>query len=214
MKRTIRWFVGVIALTAATLITLQGWGLGWTALAQAPSPTPATTAPVAPPPPTASPAGATSPTPAPTPTTELYKDPGDRFQLGVLEGYTQSVVAGIPLFESPTGDIAYTVLVRSRANTAKVNEAALAQIAIDALAQGEGFAPGSFEAIASGGATVPWAGQLTIKGPPQSMKGFLISRQVDNRILILAIAATQAGEAELSTVYSRLEPTFTAPQPA
>ncbi|NEO83420.1 MAG: hypothetical protein F6J87_04045 [Spirulina sp. SIO3F2] len=247
MKRPIRWFIGLIALTAATLITCQSWFSGWQVLAQTPSPTPAaspTEAPVPNPAATPTPSPEASPVPnpavAPTPdpvaapvpnpeaipepapapaasalplATEPYSDPGGRFQVGVLQGYSQSIVAGIPLFESETGDVAYTVAIRSRANTATVNEAALAQIAIDTVSGGEGFTPGVFEPVPAGGARLPWSGTLTTK-KPQPMQGLVLSRQAGDRILILVIAATEAGASNLESVYSSLEPTLTAPEPA
>lgn len=256
MKRPLRWFIGLIVLTAATLITCQGWFSSWQVLAQTPSPTPAASptetpvpnpaatptpspeatpvpSPATPAPsptpavaPTPNPAAAPVPnpeaTPAPTPapatpalplTTEPYSDPGGRFQVGVLQGYSQSIVAGIPLFESETGDVAYTVAIRSRANTATVNEAALAQIAIDTVSGGEGFTPGVFEPIPAGGARLPWSGTLTTK-KPQPMQGLVLSRQAGDRVLILVIAATEAGASNLESVYSSLEPTLTAPEPA
>ncbi|MGB0563353.1 MAG: hypothetical protein ACPGVO_16345 [Spirulinaceae cyanobacterium] len=261
MKRTVRWFIGVIALTAAVLITAQGWLTGWHVFAQTPSPTPAASpspavspAPSPAPSPAASPvpnpavspspspSPAASPSPSPTPTAspsptpeaspvpnpaaapepatapalpmgEPYRDPGDRFEVGLIEGYSESMVAGIPLFESETGDVAYTVAIRPRANSATVNEAALAQIAIDLLGNGEGFKPGVFELAPNGSAKLPWSGSLTTKGPPQTMQGLVLSRQADDRILILTIAATEAGSDSLESVYSSLEPTLLVPTP-
>lgn len=199
MKRPLRWFIGLVAFTAATLITCQGWfSSGW---AQVPNPA-ATPAPI----PAAAPPGLPM---ADTP----YRDPGGRFQVGVLQDYTPSIVAGIPLFESPTGELAYTVAIRPRANAATVNEAALAQIAIDTVSGGEGFTPGAFEPVPAGGAKVPWSGTLTTK-KPQVMQGILLSRQAGDRILILVIAATEAGASDLAAVYGSLEPTLTLPQSA
>lgn len=142
-----------------------------------------------------------------------YQDPGGRFEVGMIEGYSESMVAGIPLFESETGDVAYTVAIRPRANTATVNEAALAQIAIDLLGSGEGFKPGVFEPTANGGAKLPWLGTLTIQRSSQPMQGLVLSRQADDRILILVIAATEAGSDNLESVYRSLEPTLRVPTP-
>jgi len=178
------------------------------------SPTPAVS-----PEPTLSPDPAASPSPAPSPTTTLqpaalplapepYQDPGQRFQLGVIDGYQSNVVAGVPLFESPDGTLAYTVAVRPRANDATVDDASLAQVAIETFARGEGLQPGAFEPEPTGGAKVPWTGTLTTGKTTQPMQGAMLARQVPGRLLILMVAATEEAAGQIEPVYATLAPTL------
>ncbi|MEA5470128.1 hypothetical protein [Spirulina sp. 06S082] len=183
------------------------------------TPTPETT-----PSPTETPTPEVTPSPTETPTPEAdpvtqsalplsekpYQDPSDRFQVGIIEGFNQSVITGVPLFESPDGQLAYTVAVRPRAADAPLREWALSQVAIDTFNRGEGIVTGAYEAVESelGGAMLPWQGALTMGKDRTPMKGILLSRQVPGRLVILAIAATESASAQIDAVYSTLEPTL------
>lgn len=193
----------------------------------APTPTPIQATPPGPVPnPEATPGGPVpnpeaTPTPTPTPVApalplaaEPYVDPGNRFEVGILDGYTSSTVAGIPLFEAESGDIAYTVAVRPRATDSPLNEGALTQVAIDTLRQGEGFTSGVPEPAPNNAAKFPWTGTLTTQGPPQPIQGLVLSRQVPDRVLVLIISATEAGAGQLEAVYSSLESTLQMASPA
>ncbi|NJO19917.1 MAG: hypothetical protein HC838_07400 [Spirulinaceae cyanobacterium RM2_2_10] len=162
-----------------------------------------------------------SPTPvdSPVPTTtvqpvtlplaaELYQDPGNRFQIGVIQDYTQSSVSGVPLFESPDGQVAYTVAVRPRANDAAVAPAALAQVAIDTFSRGENLQPGAFEPTPTGGARIPWMATLSQGRNSQPMQGVMLSQQIAGRLLILTIAATEEAAGQVEPVYATLTPTL------
>ncbi|MBP0022358.1 MAG: hypothetical protein J7647_32975 [Cyanobacteria bacterium SBLK] len=216
MKLNRIWFIGLAVVVAIAAIA---WGQplklakqspsGAIVQAQAPAPSPeappadASPSPEVPPPPEASPPALPL---AETP----YQDPSGRFQLGIIQGFNQSVVTGVPLFESPDGQLAYTVSVRPRAADAPLREWALTQVAIDTFDRGEGMMTGDYEAVEGelGGAIVPWTGTLTMGRNKQSMQGLLLSRQIPGRLLILAIAATESAASQIDAVYSTLEPTL------
>ncbi|NEO28197.1 MAG: hypothetical protein F6K03_15285 [Kamptonema sp. SIO4C4] len=189
---------------------------------ESPTPTPSPEATESPTP-TPSPEATEIPTPetTPVPETQLdtpslplaenaYQDPGKRFIVGVLQDYKQSVVSGVPLFESPDGQLAYTVAVRPRAVDSALREWALTQVAIDTFSRGEGMTTGAYETVETvlGGAKIPWTGQLTQGNNQQPMQGLMLSRQVPGRILILMIAATEEAENQVESVFNTLEPTL------
>lgn len=238
MKFNRIWFIGLAVVVAIAAIA---WGQPFKLAKQSAKPSPSgaivqaqtpTPAPAESPAPEASPAPAETPTPevsptpetppapeiAPPPSTALplaetpYQDPGGRFQLGIIQGFNQSVVTGVPLFESPDGQLAYTVSVRPRAADAPLREWALTQVAIDTFDRGEGMIAGAYEVVEGelGGAIVPWTGTLTMGRNKQPMQGLLLSRQVTGRLLILAIAATENAASQIDAVYSTLEPTLQA----
>ncbi|WP_017306156.1 hypothetical protein [Spirulina subsalsa] len=225
MKRKYLWRIGLALLTAVLLV-----GLGRSPFNAniALSPTPARVAVAQTPSPP--PEGATEEAPEEAPETETpeaeaaptlqsavqvegtYIDPGQRFQVGILNGYKSSVIAGVPLFESENGQLAYSVAVRPRAALEEeFSDAALAQVAIDTFRQGEGFTPGFFEPTLFGGARIPWRGTMTIGRNSQPMQGVMLSRALPmpNRIVILMIAATESEADQVETVFSTLAPTLT-----
>ena len=240
MKINRFWFIGLALVVAITAIAYgqplqfaKQPHSGAIVQAQTPaaeeSPTPEATpapgsTPEATPTPTETPTPEVTPSPTETPTPEAdpvtqsalplsekpYQDPSDRFQVGIIEGFNQSVITGVPLFESPDGQLAYTVAVRPRAADAPLREWALSQVAIDTFNRGEGIVTGAYEAVESelGGAIVPWEGALTMGSDRTPMKGILLSRQVPGRLVILAIAATESASEQIEAVYSTLEPTL------
>lgn len=167
-----------------------------------PSPSPRTS-------PTASPAAtpipiappATAPLPAaPTapalPVSGDYKDPNGRFIVSILQGYKVSPLAGTVLIESPDGNLAYTVLAQPQSQLgvagSLIPNEALVTAAQNAFRQGEGFQTGDVRSI-SGGVQIDWTGNLTIAGATQPVGGAILARQANNSILLVLIAATQAG---------------------
>ncbi len=197
------------------------------AVSPSPDPTASPSPAVSPSPdPTASPSPSptVSPSPSPTPVVqpsptlqspslplneEPYQDPGDRFQIAILQDYEQTSVSSVPLFESPDGQLAYTVAVRPRASDDfQLNEAALAQVAIDTFSRGEAMLPGGFEPELTGGAKIPWTGSLTQGRDTQVMQGLMLSRQVPGRVLVLMVAATAEAADQLEPVYTSLAPTL------
>ncbi|TVQ19618.1 MAG: hypothetical protein EA367_11050 [Leptolyngbya sp. DLM2.Bin15] len=258
MKRT-QWFIGLIGLTAAVMILLQGQPWYLPVYAQDPAPatpeavseeapaaeeapetaeegaageapapaaeegatdespetaTPATATPAtAAEEPPASPEATTSPAPSLALAEEGYQDPGQRFQVGLLADYTQTMLAGVPVFESPDRTLAYTVALRPRATDVDLNAGALSQVAIDTFRTGEGLQVGAFEPVTDG-ARLPWTGTLTMGRNTQPMQGVMLARQVPGRVLLLLVAATAEAADQVDAVYATLEPTLTAPDPA
>ena len=167
--------------------------------------------------PTASPAApAASPTPAEAPTEavdetatlERYTDPGNRFEVAILEEYQVSNVAGVALIESPDGNIAYTVVAKQRATDAPLAEAALTQITIEAFQDGEGFQPGEVTATESG-IQMAWIGGVTVGRPPaQPISGQILTQQAGQNVLMLAISATEAGAENLDAAIAQISATF------
>jgi hypothetical protein len=138
--------------------------------------------------------------------------------VGVLQGYSQSSVAGVTVFESPAvtdengevvmpaGLLAYTVAVRPRATEAALNAGSLAQVAIDTFRAGEGFAAGAFVPVDDQTARLPWTGAL---GSGTPMQGVMVARQLPGRVVILMVAATDAAADQVEAVVTTLTPTLT-----
>jgi len=139
-----------------------------------------------------------------------YQDPAGRFQVGILEGYNVSAVGVSPLFSSPDGNLAYTVVVRSRSSSRPLTAATLAQIAIDTFRRGEGFIPDRFRPLGSGRVVIPWTGSLTMGGNTQPMGGIIFVSQPQQDILMLLISATETGgasvDAAVATLADSLQP--------
>lgn len=178
-------------------------------------------------------APATTPTVVPqdeeaTPVTlseETYTDPGNRFQVGILaeyaqednvaesidednlQPYTVSAVGGIPLIESPDGNLAYTVVVKPRATAQRLSNEDLAQMAIEVFEQGEGFKPEAFEAQGTGEILIPWTGMLN---NTQSMGGVILARQSDRSVYLLLISATEKGASKVEPAIGLLSDTLQA----
>ncbi len=150
-----------------------------------------------------------------------YKDPGERFTVGVLAEYLEAQdgdgdpeadrgplqpykvgsSAGIPLIESPDGNLAYTVIVQPLATSRALSNEELAEIAIEEFKRGEGFSPTEFRAIAPGEVLVPWTGILNNKTP---MQGTILVRQRDLSVYLLLISATDVAVSKLEPAIALL----------
>jgi hypothetical protein len=157
------------------------------------SPTAAPVIPVAPIVPSPLPAAPTAP---PLPVSGDYKDPNNRFIIGILQGYKVSPLAGTVLIEAPDGNLAYSVLAQPQSQLGilggVVPNEALVTAAQNAFRQGEGFQIGEVRSI-PGGVQIDWTGNLTIGGNPQPVGGVILARQANNSVLLVLIAATNAG---------------------
>lgn len=216
MKRNRFWLVGLILLTALMSIV---WGrspylssqqarqppIALPAKAQSPTPT-ASPSPLPPPPTPTAPATTPMETLSvqPLPLGGNYVDKQGRFQVGILEGFQVSSVGDSPLFESPDGNLAYTVVVRPRVTNRRLTEATLAQIAIETFQRGEGFQTGEFVPLFWGGVRIPWMGSLTVGRNTQLMSGVILSSQPENDVVMLLIAATEMGSDRLPAAVSAL----------
>lgn len=245
MSKRTQWFIGLIGLTAALLVSWQWHPSLWQSqspvYAQTPAATPVPNPAASPEAPAPAPSPAASPeAPVPLPNPEAvppeppappvatlplssapYTDPGQRFQVGILQGYSPNTVAGVPLFESPqvelpedreiaAGAVAYTVAVRPRATDAPLNAGALGQVAIDTFRNGENFEVGAVEPLGTDAAQTPWRGTLTTGSKTEPMQGVIIARQIPGRVLILIVAATEAGADQIQPVAQTLAPTLQA----
>ncbi len=156
---------------------------------------------------------------------EPYQDPGGRFTVGVLAEYLPAeneaetaergalqpykigTSAGIPLIESPDGNLAYTVIVQPLATDRTLSNEELAEIAIEEFKRGEGFSPDEFRPVASGEVLVPWTGIFNNKTP---MQGTILVRQRDRMVYLLLISATDVAASKLepaiALLFETLEP--------
>lgn len=203
MRRNRRWLIGLMLIVALGAIL---WGnLFHSPSPQAVRPFQSSPAQAQSPSPTPSPSPAPEATP-PLPLSEQpYQDPAARFQVGIIEGYTVSVLdRGSPLIESPQGDLAYTVVTRSRSTNRPLSNGSLAQIAIETFERGEGFQAGEFREAPSGGALIPWMGNLTTGGQTQPLSGAIIARQQGRDVVMLLVAATESATARVDDAISVL----------
>lgn len=220
MKR--RWLIwGLISLTVMLLAIAHPAGAPWLPLAsvqaQSPAPPAPPSAPAPFPPVPIPPATSTAP-PAPpastAPPAELsgtYADPAGRFKVGVLKNFKAIPLSGSVLIEAPDGNLAYTVVPQSQPLGNPIglvagydNSESLAKIATTVFQRGEGFQPAPARLEAGGGAVMDWTGGLTIGGSSQPMRGAVLVRPTTQNILLLLIAATEAGEAQIPSALSAL----------
>jgi hypothetical protein len=156
---------------------------------------------------------------------EPYQDPGGRFSVGLLaeyatagtegpeadrgslEPYKVGSSAGIPLIESPDGNLAYTVIVQPLATARTLSNEELAEIAIEEFKRGEGFRPDEFRPVASGEVIVPWTGIFNNQTP---MQGTILVRQSDRSVYLLLISATEVAasrlDAAIALLFETLQP--------
>lgn len=137
---------------------------------------------------------------------EPYKE--SRFEIGILEDYKVSKTGGVPLIESPDGNLAYTVIVKPQLNAQPFSNEALAQLAIEELERGEGFQPGQFKAIAPATVSLSWSGTLTQGRNSQPITGEILISQSGSNIFLLLISATDAKAQEVPLVLSTLSNSF------
>ncbi|MBE9012994.1 hypothetical protein IQ250_22600 [Pseudanabaenaceae cyanobacterium LEGE 13415] len=155
-----------------------------------------TTPPLIPVTPTAPAPLPAAPTAPPLPVSGDYQDPNNRFIVGILQGYKVSPLAGTVLIEAPDGNLAYSVLAQPQTQLGitggVVPNEALVTAAQNAFRQGEGFQTGEVRSI-PGGVQIDWTGNLTIGGNTQPVGGVILARQANNSILLVLVAATNAG---------------------
>ncbi|MBW4442782.1 MAG: hypothetical protein KME10_16405 [Plectolyngbya sp. WJT66-NPBG17] len=132
----------------------------------------------------------------PLPVSGDYKDPNNRFTVGILQGYKVSPLAGTVLIEAPDGNLAYSVLAQPQSQLGVtggvIPNEALVTAAQNAFRQGEGFQTGEVRSI-PGGVQIDWTGNLTIAGQTQPVGGVILARQANNNVLLALIAATNVG---------------------
>jgi hypothetical protein len=142
-----------------------------------------------------------------------FKDPQERFQIGIFDGYRVSTAGASPLFEAPDGSLAYTVAITPLATGMnQASDTDLLNAAQRTFGRGEGFSAGDIQAIPGGGIRINWTGQLS-QGttPPQPISGKIFARQLESNAFLLLVAATEAGEPQLSDAIIALGSTLTVP---
>lgn len=192
------------------------WNQGFVSLGRAQD---AVTVPPLVSPPSPGAPGSPSPTPLPAPPVSAapptalastYRDPAGRFQVGVLPEYRVSPLAGSVLIEAPDGQLAYTVVAQTQPISSPLglvpgtDNDALARVATTLFQRGEGFQPGLPRPEAGGGVVLDWTGNLTIAGQTQPVGGLVLVRPSARQILLLLVAATQAGADRLPGAVSAL----------
>ncbi len=182
--------------------------IGLPTQAQQASPTPKPS-----PSPAASPTPSPTPTPTPTPTPILtpptpevqplplsesnYKDPQGRFQI-----------------ESPEGNLAYTVVAKTRESNRQIPNASLAQIAIETFERGEGFQPDSYQELGTGSVRLPWTATLKMGAKTQPIQGTILGRQSGNNIFLLLVSATEEKTTEIDAAIAALSDTLKPIEPS
>jgi len=173
-----------------------------------PAPTPQASPSPLPPPPS-------PPSPEPTPTVEeptappleiggVYEDSQGFYQIAIVQGYTVGSTGTSPLFESPDGQVAYTVLRLPRLTRQRLTNGILAQIAVEELERGEGFVAQGYIPLDEGVVQVPWTGTLTQGRNSQPMSGTLIATQPEQDVFLVLIAATEAGADQVPNLLTTL----------
>jgi len=201
------------AIVAIAIVLIYPRFTAQPGVAQSPSPSPTPLVSPAPPPLPQVPVDAsTRPQPpampastaAPLPTQGVYQDPSGRFRVGLLQGYRVSPLAGTVLIEAMDGSLAYTVVAQAQPTSAPIGVRSdysetetLAKIATTVFHRGEGFQPGPPRSEAGGGIVMDWTGSLTIGGQSQPVSGVVLVRPSNQSILLMLLAATQRGTAQL-----------------
>jgi hypothetical protein len=142
-----------------------------------------------------------------------YDDPQGRYQIAILNGFSVNTYAGSPVFEAGDGRLAYTVVTvpiapDSDEPVGTVTDATLAQVARDTFGDGEGFQTTGFQQLDEGGIQISWLGSLSQGGSTQGMQGVILSRQANNQIYLLALAATPEGYDQIESAIATLAPTL------
>jgi len=172
------------------------------------APTPLASPSPLPPPPT-------PPTPETTPAVEeptappleiggVYEDPNGFYQIAIVQDYKVGSTGKSPLFESPDGQVAYTVLRLPRLTRQRLTNGILAQIAVEELQRGEGFVAQGYIPLDEGVVQVPWTATLTQGRNSQPMSGTLISTQLEQDVFLVLIAATEAGADQVPNLLTTL----------
>lgn len=165
--------------------------------ARPPAPTPlASPSPLPPPPASPSPEATPEiqePTAPPLEVGGIYEDADGFYQIAIAQDYKVGSTGKDPLFESPDGQVAYSVWRLPRLTKQRLTNGILAQIAVEELQRGEGFVAQSYIPLDERVVQVPWTGTLTQGRNSQPMSGTLISTQPEQDVFLVLIAATEAG---------------------
>jgi hypothetical protein len=142
-----------------------------------------------------------------------YKDPDNRFQVGVVEGFSVKNIRDVPLIESSDGKLAYTVAVQPRAIDRELSPETLAQISVEYFQRGEGFVPDTEQRFPNGNIVIPWEGTLTQGRNTTPISGKIFTKQADNNnVLMSIVSATEARNRDVDGVLQVLMKTLEVPE--
>lgn len=139
-----------------------------------------------------------------------YGDPQERFEIGILPGFSLQTIGGTPLFQNSDGSLAYTVVVEPLADeaAAPLPEVQLLRIAQSVFGEGEGFQTQDFQS-AAGGLAIAWTGQLTAGTAAEPVRGQLLAKQQGQAVYLLLVAATEAGAEQVESAIATLADSLT-----
>ena len=132
-----------------------------------------------------------------------FTDAANQYTIASLEGFKPHAIAGQSVFESSDGTVAYSVIVSPTLSNVPLTDAALAQIAQVTFQQGEGFVAHNFQALGSGGIKIDWMGQVTTQAT-QALSGTIFAQQFGEKVFLLMIAATEAGQDDFAKAIATL----------
>ena len=140
-----------------------------------------------------------------------FTDATNQYTIARLDGFAPHTIGGQSVFESSDGTVAYSVIVSPTLSKVPLTDAALAQMAQVTFQQGEGFVAHNFQALDSGGIQIDWTGQVTTQNT-QALSGTIFAQQFEEKVFLLMIAATEAGQDEFVKAIATL-PTSLQPLP-
>ncbi|MDB9529129.1 hypothetical protein PN498_24265 [Oscillatoria sp. CS-180] len=139
-----------------------------------------------------------------------YEDPQGNFQIGILDGYGVSSMAGSPLFQSLDGGLAYSVVTVPLETDAPLSDIGLVDLAQTALSNGEGFQTQTFTPVSGGGLQISWSGRFSQgTSPSQPISGVVLAKQQGGEAYLLVVAALEEADLQVAQVVSTLASTLT-----
>jgi hypothetical protein len=146
----------------------------------------------------------------PLPTAGEFSDAKMPFRIAILQDYQVTTIGNAVLIESKNGNLAYTALAQP-APAGFASPDVLGEIAKATFKQGEGFQASAPQVI-PGGIRMDWSGNLTIGGQSQPVNGLMIAKPTATEVLVLLIAATEAGAGKVPNAAAALVDSFQAVQ--
>ncbi len=192
MKRRVWGWVGIGAIALLISIWLgqawqpQGQVAAIVPIAQAPAPVPTVT-------------------PAAPILSGTYTDPQGQFEIGILDGYAVSTVAGSPLFQTKDGSLAYSVVRVPLNSEVLLTDIAIVDITQSTLGRGEGFQTKVFTPLSGGGLQIDWVGRFSQgQAPTKPVQGTVLAKQKGAVMYLLVVAALEEASAQIPVTVSTL----------
>ena len=199
MRRRSFWWIGIAAIAlAVSVLVSTPWQGTWQAAPSGPIQM-------------AQEAADTDASPSATGLVTIgnYEDPQGNFQVGLLEGFTPSSVAGSQLFQNGDGSLAYSIIRVPLENETQLSEIGLVEIAQQTLGQGEGFQTQTFNTLPDGSVQISWLGRLSQgAAPPQPVSGTILAKQRAAATYLIVVAALDTAVEQIPDVISTLGATL------